>query len=486
MFNGLQNNFNRVKDQWSSRGTTVQLIIVSCVLVVFALLFLWIINKIFIYVVARSYIDNIADVFNLDANLAKAIALVTFLVSAYFISKTFSFSSSNRRIGYLGIVFLLIANSIVLWMGTRSHYFDETKAIKCYVLSRSVGVKFRELGREIDPETGLPCRTYTPVIFERLKKYQQGFRPRPFETGQEFFDTTTGEPVVWYWKSKTGEIKLFDLMGFSPEDGEELKYVTPEIVDAFKEQEINRQKELDRLNKPPRPVDPNTYPPFDAATGKPQVWYWRDPNGNYEFFDNQGFHPTTGDELKIVNKGVINAWKQFLIDKKQAEEESKARRERQLQLQREQEIKHQQDLEQRRRDEQEATERRAQSGVMCDQAAANPNDRQKSSSVPGVTYDAINLSEALNICRIAVYAFPDEPRFKYQYARSLESSDPNAAIKIYGQLTRQRYAASFDNLGSLLLKRRDISGAIAAFKNGSQRRPRLNGQFSWLNSAWTI
>jgi hypothetical protein len=464
MFNGLQNNFNRVKDQWSSRGTTVQLIIASCVLVVFALLFFWIINKIFIYIIARSYIDNIADVFSLDPNLAKAIALGAFLISAYFISKTFSFSSANRRIGYLGIVFLLFANSLVLWMGTKGHYFDETKAIKCYVLSRSVGVKFRELGREIDPETGLPCRAYTPVIFERLKKYQQGFRPRPFEAGQEFFDTTTGEPVVWYWKSRIGEIKLFDLMGFSPEDGEELKSVTPEIVDAFKEQEINRQKEFDRLNKPPRPVDPNTYPPFDAATGKPQVWYWRDPDGNYEFFDNQGFHPITGDELKIINKDVIKEWKQFLADKKRAEEELRVRRERQLQLQREQEerrqqsqreqeIKRQQDLEQRRRNEQEAAERRAQSGVMCDQAAANPNDRQKSSSVPGVTYDAINLSEALNICRIAVDAFPGEPRFKYQYARALESSDPNAAIKIYGQLTRQRYAASFDNLGSLLLKR---------------------------------
>jgi hypothetical protein len=71
----------------------------------------WVINKIFIYMIARSYIDNIAKVFNLDKNLAKAIALGTFLVSAYFISKTFSFSSANRRIGYFGIVFLLIVNS---------------------------------------------------------------------------------------------------------------------------------------------------------------------------------------------------------------------------------------------------------------------------------------------------------------------------------------------------------------------------------------
>jgi tetratricopeptide (TPR) repeat protein len=122
----------------------------------------------------------------------------------------------------------------------------------------------------------------------------------------------------------------------------------------------------------------------------------------------------------------------------------------------------------RQKQQAEREQRQAQSGAMCDQAAANPNDRQKPSNAAGVDYNDVNLSEALEVCQTAMNTFPGEPRYKYQYARILESSNPNLAINLHSQLTRQRYMASFDNLGSLLLKRKDYSGAIAAFKNGAQ------------------
>lgn len=128
-------------------------------------------------------------------------------------------------------------------------------------------------------------------------------------------------------------------------------------------------------------------PFFDSTTGKPQVWYWRGVNGEYEFYDNQGFHKE-GDELKIIDKDVIDQWKQYVIAKKKEQQKrdqelrdnQERERLRQIQLQKDQEIDQQQQAERRQRDEQaqdDRQQRQAQSGAMCDQAAANPNDRQK-------------------------------------------------------------------------------------------------------------
>jgi hypothetical protein len=80
-----------------------------------------------------------------------------------------------------------------------------------------------------------------------------------------------------------------------------------------------RGEEIERLSRPPKLIDPNTNPFFDSTTGKPQVWYWRGPNGEYEFYDNQGFHKE-GDELKIINKDEIAAWKKYLISKQKEKE----------------------------------------------------------------------------------------------------------------------------------------------------------------------
>jgi len=133
-------------------------------------------------------------------------------------------------------------------------------------------------------------------------------------------------------------------------------------------------------------------------------------NGEYEFYDNQGFHPRTSEALKVVDKDVIAAWKQA-IEKRQQEQKD---RERQQQILLEKRQKEQQE-------QQEQIERRAQSGVMCDQAAANPNDRRKPSNIPGVSYDDLkgNAAEALDICQVAMDAFPDELRYQYEYARAL-------------------------------------------------------------------
>jgi hypothetical protein len=131
---------------------------------------------------------------------------------------------------------ILIGHALLLWQGTGNQFFDEAgHATKCYVLTRDGEVRFRELGHKIDPVTGLQCRAYTPAMLERLKEYEAGKRPEQVDgVNLTFFEPRTGEPIIWFWASKSGEIKIFNFMGFNPENGDELNPVTKEIVDAYK------------------------------------------------------------------------------------------------------------------------------------------------------------------------------------------------------------------------------------------------------------
>jgi hypothetical protein len=125
ILSNLQTYLNKQRDRWSSRSTTVQLLVGICILIVFAMAAVWVVDKLFIYLLARSYVEDVADVLNLNKYLAQAIAFAVFLATVYFVGKTFSLSRTSRRIGYLGIVALLIGHSLLLWHGTKDQYFEE-------------------------------------------------------------------------------------------------------------------------------------------------------------------------------------------------------------------------------------------------------------------------------------------------------------------------------------------------------------------------
>jgi len=148
LLTGLQIYTNKLRDHWSSRTISVQLVAAICVFIIFAIVSIWLVNKLFIYMLARSYTGDIAYVFSLNKYLANAIALTVFLVSVYFVGKALSFSRTSRRIGYLGIMAILIGHSLLLWHGTGNQFFDEAgHPTKCYVLTRDGEVRFLELGR---------------------------------------------------------------------------------------------------------------------------------------------------------------------------------------------------------------------------------------------------------------------------------------------------------------------------------------------------
>jgi hypothetical protein len=284
-------------------GTAVRLLFVLGGAIIAALFLLWIVDKVVFYYLTKNYVDEVANVFDLNEHLANALILGTFVVAVFFGRFIWSFSRQKRLIGIAGISTLLIGHSLVLWYGTRANYFDPSgQAIKCYVLTRDGKVTYGE-HPGIDPATGRLCRPVTAEMLERLKQYALGKRPQQIlDTNPTFFDPRTGEPIVWYYRSKD-EIEIFDLMGFHPDTGEELIPISKEIVEQWKSQTAKIMQHIPKL------INPEKYVFFDPRNGSSRAWYWRDANGAYEFYDSSGFHPRTGDPLKIVTKEDVDAWR---------------------------------------------------------------------------------------------------------------------------------------------------------------------------------
>ena len=107
----------------------------------------------------------------------------------------------------------------------------------------------------------------------------------------------------------------------------------------------------------------------------------------------------------------------------------------------------------------------------CDRLAANPSDRGKPPSVPGVPYDSLmnQAKQAIEACDLAAKQNPAEPRYEYQMARAMEAQVPERAVEIHKKLAGQKYPAAFDNLGWMMVKLyRDYGAAVTYFKTGSQ------------------
>lgn len=282
------------------------LVAAGCLLVLFVAA--WVSDKIFVYFLARSYVQELADVFDLNKHLANAIVYVTFVALVFFGGLTISLSKQRRLLGVLGMFVLLVGHSLILWWGTSKEIISaDGKALKCYVITRD-GVRYGERPG-IDPGTGRQCRAVTPEMVERLREYEKGNRPTLI-TGSTptFFNLGTGEPIVWFSKNKNGGIELFDLMGFHPNSGEELLPVTKDVVEAWN---LQKQKEA---RQAPTVIDPERYAFFDPITGNARVWYRRNDKGDFEFYDHEGFDPRTGDALAVISREVISAWQQHKRD----------------------------------------------------------------------------------------------------------------------------------------------------------------------------
>jgi tetratricopeptide (TPR) repeat protein len=281
-------------------------------------------------------------------------------------------------------------------------------------------------------------------------------------TNPVFFDLRSGEPAVWFGKSRTGNVELFSLMGFHPDTGDELLPITKEIAASWKDQQ-------EKPKRASQKVDPKTYVFFDQITGEPRAWYWRSADGDYEFYDGPGYHPRTGDTLVVLSKDLVLKLQKEAVDqaKRQADVEAATKRA-----------------------EVEATKRRSeeleklsQAEKRCDVLAANPNDQNRVGE--GVPFELLKpqVREAIEACENAIRQNPTEPRLQYQLARALQLSDRKRAFPILQKLVSQRYPAAFDNIGWIFFfDQKNPEAAVSAFRSGVQ----LNDSDSMVSLAEMI
>ncbi|MFW6129868.1 MAG: hypothetical protein ACOC56_01715 [Atribacterota bacterium] len=131
-----------------------------------------------------------------------------------------------------------------------------------------------------------------------------------------YFGHEEGEVIKYYAITPEG-IRFFDSPGFDPRYGIKLKPVTPKIAENYEKAKKGlRPKRID-ISK--------GIEFFDSITGKPKVWYYKDNEGNYEFFDQPGFHPIYWTELKPVSREIVLDYKKKV---KQKEEERRIEKEK--------------------------------------------------------------------------------------------------------------------------------------------------------------
>lgn len=430
----------------------VSVLVLACILAG-GLLF-WLCNELLYFYVAKSYVEELADAYNLNRGLAQAILWASFAAIVVLAGYAFSFSKRKRRVGLAGLLVLVIGHSLFLAV-VDPNFKKDGSGEKCYVMTRTAIKMLNRVG--IDSETGRECRPLTAQIFEKIQEYRSGHRATQITSSNPiFFDATTGEPVVWYSKNDHGQIELFDLMGFNPQTDDELIPITREVVAVWKQQNAKVVRRA-----PQRVDDPEQFGFFEPTTGAAKVWFWRSESGVYEFYDGPGFHPQSGDQLRTVTREVISAWRQqqqAVAEKKKAEQEQKEREAR--------------EAAERDRQAQEAANeaelQRQQSGADCDRLAANPTDRKRTAD--GVSFEALKsqADPAFEACARAVATFPTELRYQYQLGRAAQFKDRKQAFEIFSRLVKQDYAAAFDNLGGIYQwDRKDLSTAIALFKRGA-------------------
>jgi hypothetical protein len=257
-------------------------------------------------------------------------------------------------------------------------------------------------------------------------------------------------------------------MGYNPRTGEELVPITRQVADEWSADEKLRLQEAQRT-PPKRIPNPENTVFFDPITGQPKVWYWRSDQGDWEFYDNKGFHPRNGDPLQVVNREVLDRWQRELAEAQQRKKDIEAKARAEADERDRQERQRTQAEAEAKQAAEHAKQQEAQSGNDCDHLAGNPTDARKVGD--GVSFDILKLQvdDAIEACTRAVKQFPSELRYQYQLGRAFQLRDRKKAFEIETALVHQRYPAAFDNLGWMYLyDKKDPAAAVQYFKMGSQ------------------
>ena len=128
-----------VAKRLSDLRSPARLVLLSVLIMLTALLLYWLFNELLYYWLAKSYVDEISQAYDINKGFTKALVWASFAILVVFGGWIISFSKAKRLIGFAGIVALLVAHSIVLGMRD-THFSVDGRTEKCYVLLRD-GIK---------------------------------------------------------------------------------------------------------------------------------------------------------------------------------------------------------------------------------------------------------------------------------------------------------------------------------------------------------
>lgn len=99
---------DRIAQPLGRLNIAVRFALVILVCIVMGGLIFWLCNELVYYYVARTYAEELADAYDLNTGTTRAILWASFAAVVVLAGFSFSFSKHKRRIGYLGLLALVI------------------------------------------------------------------------------------------------------------------------------------------------------------------------------------------------------------------------------------------------------------------------------------------------------------------------------------------------------------------------------------------
>jgi hypothetical protein len=227
-------------DRWRRVLLPIALVAV-CLLPVIVLLPL--INLYLDEQMVEGYADNVASAFGVSPLLAKAAAFALFLPVGLALTWVI-FDPAKRLWGSSILAAAAVVYFLALWVATKDQPVSRRgEPLQCYVVTER-GIVWRDIRYAgTDPATGRPCEPAKPHLLPSLARLDgllRSGRPlEPIDPRGRFF-TPTGEALVWYHRTRDGDLEFYDAPGFRPRSGDQLQPVTGAVAEEWKRREAVR------------------------------------------------------------------------------------------------------------------------------------------------------------------------------------------------------------------------------------------------------
>jgi hypothetical protein len=224
-------------------------IIITVIIIIFLIPIIIITNYVGVGILFTNIINKIAEQTGINKyiiNIFIVLLIIPFIKS---VLNLFSLKKEKRRSGLIFLIIFFVVYNFSLYLLTKDIYFNYSNgsSLKWYALTPE-GVKYYD-GPGTDPIYGIKLRPVTPEIIKNLKLLtSSNFIPVDPTTAQ-LFNPITGESKLWYYKHHDGAYDFFDKPGYHPINGEELKPVTKEVYNEWKNQiEQKKAHEIQQNN----------------------------------------------------------------------------------------------------------------------------------------------------------------------------------------------------------------------------------------------